>query len=66
MDAVAGLLDGARAHGAFLLRSVMEPPWAILIEDSLGVVLSDEQIGSVSLADPEHLRALVTATSRPR
>ena len=40
--------------------------WAILIEDSLGVVLSDEQIGSVSLADPEHLRALVTATSRFR
>ena len=33
MDAVAGLLDGARAHGAFLLRSVMEPPWAIRIED---------------------------------
>jgi AraC-like DNA-binding protein len=33
MDAIAGLLDGARAHGAFLLRSVMEPPWAIRIED---------------------------------
>ena len=33
MDAVAGLLDGARAHGAFLLRSVMDPPWSIRIED---------------------------------
>lgn len=33
MDALAGLLDGARAHGTFLLRSVMEPPWAIRIED---------------------------------
>jgi AraC-like DNA-binding protein len=33
MDALAGLLDGARAHGAFLLRSVMEPPWSIRIED---------------------------------
>jgi AraC-like DNA-binding protein len=33
MDALAGLLDGARAHGAFLLRSVMAPPWAIRIED---------------------------------
>jgi AraC-like DNA-binding protein len=33
MDAIAGLLDGARAHGAFLLRSVMDPPWSIRIED---------------------------------
>jgi AraC-like DNA-binding protein len=33
MDALAGLLDGARARGAFLLRSVMEPPWSIRIED---------------------------------
>ena len=33
MDALAGLLDGARARGAFLLRSVMDPPWAIRIED---------------------------------
>ena len=33
MDALAGLLDGARAHGAFLLRSVMDPPWSIRIED---------------------------------
>jgi len=33
MDALAGLLDGARARGAFLLRSVMAPPWAIRIED---------------------------------
>lgn len=40
--------------------------WAILVEDCLGVVLSDEQIGSVSLADPVHLRALVAATSRSR
>jgi AraC-like DNA-binding protein len=33
MDALAGLLDGARARGAFLLRSVMDPPWSIRIED---------------------------------
>jgi AraC-like DNA-binding protein len=33
MDAIAGLLDGARARGAFLLRSVMDPPWSIRIED---------------------------------
>ncbi|GAA4893442.1 AraC family transcriptional regulator [Streptomyces coeruleoprunus] len=33
MDALAGLLDGPRARGALLLRMVMEPPWAVRIED---------------------------------
>ncbi|MFD3655576.1 AraC family transcriptional regulator [Streptomyces sp. NPDC058620] len=33
MDALAGLLDGPRARGAFLLRMVMEPPWSVRIED---------------------------------
>jgi AraC-like DNA-binding protein len=33
MDSVAGLLDGPRARGAFVLRSMMDPPWAIRIED---------------------------------
>jgi AraC-like DNA-binding protein len=33
MDALAGLLDGPRARGAFLLRSVMSPPWSLRIQD---------------------------------
>jgi AraC-like DNA-binding protein len=33
IDAVAGLLDGPRARGAFLLRSSMDPPWCLRIED---------------------------------
>ena len=33
MDAVAGLLDGPRARGAFLLRSPLDPPWSMRIED---------------------------------
>jgi AraC-like DNA-binding protein len=33
MDALAGLLDGPRARGAFLVRSVLEPPWCLRIED---------------------------------
>ncbi|MFI2712155.1 AraC family transcriptional regulator [Micromonospora sp. NPDC018662] len=33
MDAVAGLLDGPRARGAFLLRSILTPPWSMLIRD---------------------------------
>jgi len=33
VDAVAGLLDGPRARGAFLLRSILDPPWSLRIED---------------------------------
>jgi AraC-like DNA-binding protein len=33
VDAVAGLLDGPRAHEAFLLRSVLDPPWSLRIQD---------------------------------
>ncbi|MCK9903442.1 AraC family transcriptional regulator [Parafrankia colletiae] len=33
MDAVVGLLDGPRAHGAFLQRSILTPPWSLRIQD---------------------------------
>jgi AraC-like DNA-binding protein len=33
MDAIAGLLDGPRARAAFLLRSSMDPPWSLRIQD---------------------------------
>jgi AraC-like DNA-binding protein len=33
MDALASLLDGPRARGAFLLRSVLTPPWSLRIAD---------------------------------
>ena len=33
MDALAGLLDGPRARGAFVLRSRLDPPWALRVED---------------------------------
>jgi AraC-like DNA-binding protein len=39
MDAVAGLLDGPRARGAFLLRSVLDPPWSIRIADEAPLCL---------------------------
>jgi len=39
MDAVAGLLDGPRARGAFLLRSSMEPPWSLRIQDEAPLTL---------------------------
>lgn len=46
MDALAGLLDGPRARGAFLLRSMLDPPWSVRIQDkaplSLVVVVRDD------------------------
>jgi AraC-like DNA-binding protein len=33
MDPVSGLLDGPRAHDAFVLRMLLSPPWSMLIED---------------------------------
>ena len=39
MDALAGLLDGPRARGAFLLRSVLNPPWALRIQDRAPLTL---------------------------
>jgi AraC-like DNA-binding protein len=39
MDAVAALLDGPRARGAFLLRSSLEPPWSLRIEDEAPLTL---------------------------
>ena len=39
MDAMAGLLDGPRARGAFLLRSSMDPPWALQVRDEAPLTL---------------------------
>jgi len=39
MDAVAGLLDGPRARGAFLLRSSLDPPWSLRIQDEAPLTL---------------------------
>jgi AraC-like DNA-binding protein len=39
MDAVAGLLDGPRARGAFLLRTTFSPPWALRVQDEAPVAL---------------------------
>ena len=33
MDALAGLLDGPRARGAFVLGAIMDPPWSVRIQD---------------------------------
>ncbi|MFC4062053.1 AraC family transcriptional regulator [Planomonospora corallina] len=39
MSAFAGLLDGPRARGAFLIRSVLEPPWSLRVQDRAPLTL---------------------------
>jgi AraC-like DNA-binding protein len=39
MDALASLLNGPRAQGAFLLRSILEPPWSLRIQDRTPITL---------------------------
>ena len=46
MDALAGLLDGPRARGAFLLRSVMNPPWSLR-------VLAEAPLTLIAIAEGE-------------
>ncbi|MFG2474662.1 cupin domain-containing protein [Streptomyces fagopyri] len=33
MDALAGLLEGPRARGAFMIRAAFDPPWCVRVED---------------------------------
>lgn len=51
MDAVSSLLDGPRARRAFLLRVVMEPPFAIRVEDEAPLSLIAVTHGSLVLVD---------------
>ncbi|MEO5899480.1 MAG: AraC family transcriptional regulator [Ilumatobacteraceae bacterium] len=39
MDVMAGLLEGPRARNAFLLRTTMDPPWSMRIEDEAPLTL---------------------------
>lgn len=39
MDALTALLDGPRTRGAFLLRSVLTPPWSLRIRDEAPLAL---------------------------
>jgi AraC-like DNA-binding protein len=59
MDAVAGLLDGPRARGAFLLRSSMEPPWSLRIQDEAPLTIAAIVKGEAWILsdddEPQHL-----------
>ena len=39
MDSLGALLDGPRARGAFLLRSTLDPPWALRVQDEAPLTL---------------------------
>jgi AraC-like DNA-binding protein len=39
VDTLVGFLNGPRARGAFLLRAVMDPPWAVRVQDEAPVAL---------------------------
>jgi AraC-like DNA-binding protein len=58
MDAVAGLLDGPRARGAFLLRSQLDPPWSMRIADESPLCLIAVTRGHAWLI-PENDEALL-------
>ena len=54
MDAIAGLLDGPRARGAFLLKLAFDPPWALRIQDEAPIaVISVVRGSTLIIADGE-------------
>ncbi|MER7281074.1 AraC family transcriptional regulator [Dactylosporangium sp. NPDC000244] len=48
MDALTALLDGPRARGAFLLRSVLTPPWSLRIQDEAALAIAAVVRGEAS------------------
>ena len=61
MDALVGFLNGPRARGAFLLRSVMDPPWSLRIRDEAPLTIAAVVRGTAWIlpdgADPRPMHA---------
>ncbi|EHB57636.1 transcriptional regulator, AraC family [Mycolicibacterium rhodesiae JS60] len=69
VDAPVGLLDGVRAHGAFVLRMVLDPPWSMRIQDEAPLTLICVTDGAAVLSPdgdtaPIHLTAGDVALAR--
>lgn len=68
MDALAGLLDGPRARGAFLLRTAWDPPWSLRILAEAPLTLLAVPRGELWVVpdngEPVHLRAGDIAITR--
>jgi AraC-like DNA-binding protein len=61
MDVLTGLLDGPRAQNAFLLRSILEPPWSVRLQDEapltlVAIVRGEAWVAAGGGADPVALR----------
>jgi AraC-like DNA-binding protein len=52
MDALAALLDGPRAQGAFLLKAMLGPPWSLRIEDEAPLAIFTILAGTGWLQHP--------------
>lgn len=61
MDVLSALLDGPRAHDAFLLRSLLEPPWGLRVADeaplTLMAVVRGEAVVRLDTGERRHLVA---------
>jgi AraC-like DNA-binding protein len=59
VDALAGLLDGVRARGAFVLRLSLDPPWSMRVQDEALTLICQTHGSSVivpqSATDPTRL-----------
>ncbi|MFE5186274.1 cupin domain-containing protein [Streptomyces sp. NPDC056628] len=68
MDALAGLLDGPRARGAFMIRACFEPPWSVRVEDraplTVMVMVRGEAWVTPDRGEPVRLRAGDLAIAR--
>ncbi|MFE7893902.1 AraC family transcriptional regulator [Streptomyces sp. NPDC057412] len=68
MDALAGLLDGPRARGAFLIRACFDPPWSVRVEDraplTVMVMVRGEAWVTPERGEPVRLRAGDLAIAR--
>lgn len=49
VDALAQFLDGPRASGAFVLRSLLEPPWSLRIQDEAPLTIVAQVQGHAHL-----------------
>jgi AraC-like DNA-binding protein len=52
VDALAGLLDGPRAQGAFLIKAVLGPPWALEVADEAPLAVFTVLAGTAWLRHP--------------
>ncbi|MFE0642335.1 AraC family transcriptional regulator [Streptomyces sp. NPDC058877] len=60
MDTLTGLLEGPKARGAFLLKSVFNPPWSLRVEDRAPISVVTMVRGEAWLlpdqSQPVHIR----------